>query len=928
MISKCENVVINRVKFSEFEGFDPAAEGVDGLKLVGYIENEDGKRNISIDFGALLKKNGEIANIGAYIHAGNISETSSPVSINKICDRTCGLKIDDNTLAFIQISGLSTTSGIIDSDNTLDIAFATESYAVGQEIAVLFEQIPGSLILYSRATGQPFYSGDVALPHVDVFTRFIKIDGVSPSIIPVETYIGANNKFFTYVSSTPVDVPSPIDFIDDVSASKKYVNNKIQATEDKLSADFSAADEVVKTGLETLVNDLDNELTQKIDDINSAIEGNDNDLAKILHVEKFASLEELQNAAETMDSHKLSRLIALVNQGEADAYAEYICLNPDKTGETKQFHLLGDADTVFASDESEKTHGSVVLVSNIDEEILNTEKYGTISATNNQYKAAKGYALSPIALIDIYKKHKETTESINSEIDSINKEISSTKTELKEEIGSTKEELKNEISFIKEELEIDDDIHGDHQSRIEKLEKQIVDNSSETSNAIDEIRAAIGLDGCVDGCTCTDKNCCSTAGKCSILCRVSENERDISSLNDEILKVNAKSVNNARQIEETLSKIDENKAISDATFNGLAEAIDTKFEERDSNIATLSDLIEKNSANIEKNVKDIKANGDNLGNLFTKLSIAESEIISIKDKNTSIDGEISTIKTNITSQESAINNLLTENIRIQSTLEANKLASDTAIAKIDANLGVIDNRITNNFTDIKKLSENLSSLVQQTAKINELEHKLTQKIEPDLTAVQNGLSEVNKGVYAANERADKAVETANSATNDAEQAIERANQAIASAAAATTAAGDAAEIANNAVGLATEAEEHAEAAKIQAEAANDTIQEIIATNQKSHTFCLNYAAGSESGNFEITYSEIFRDIDDSALFNISVISTTVDGIQIIPTITYGGSIDDNGADNRIINVSTGIVNALTTIVVHAYARNLHIREMN
>lgn len=928
MISKCENVVINRVKFSEFEGFDPAAEGVDGLKLVGYIENEDGKRNISIDFGALLKKNGEIANIGAYIHAGNISETSSPVSINKICDRTCGLKIDDNTLAFIQISGLSTTSGIIDSDNTLDIAFATESYAVGQEIAVLFEQIPGSLILYSRATGQPFYSGDVALPHVDVFTRFIKIDGVSPSIIPVETYIGTNNKFFTYVSSTPVDVPSPIDFIDDVSASKKYVNNKIQATEDKLSADFSAADEVVKTGLETLVNDLDNELTQKIDDINSAIEGNDNDLAKILHVEKFASLEELQNAAEAMDSHKLSRLIALVNQGEADAYAEYICLNPDKTGETKQFHLLGDADTVFASDESEKTHGSVVLVSNIDEEILNTEKYGTISATNNQYKATKGYALSPIALIDIYKKHKETTESIdsltnniNSEIDSINKEISSAKTELKEEIDSTKEELENEISSIKEELEIDDDIHGDHQSRIEKLEKQIVDNSSETSNAIDEIRAAIGLDGCADGCTCTDKNCCSTAGKCSILCRVSENERDISSLNDEILKVNAKSVNNARQIEETLSKIDENKAISDATFNGLAEAIDTKFEERDSNIATLSDLIEKNSANIEKNVKDIKANGDNLGNLFTKLSIAESEIISIKDKNTSIDGEISAIKTNITSQESAINNLLTENIRIQSALEANKLASDTAIAKIDANLGVIDGRITTNFTDIRKLSENLSSLVQQTAKINELEHKLTQKIEPDLTAVQNGLSEINKGVYAANEKADKAVETANSA--------------IASAAAATTAASDAAEIADNAVKLATKAEEraeaassHAEAAKTQAEAANDTIREIIAANQKSHTFCLNYAAGSENGNFEITYSEIFRDIDDSALFNISVISTTVDGIQIIPTITYGGSIDDNGADNRIINVSTGIVNALTTIVVHAYARNLHIREMN
>jgi tRNA U34 5-carboxymethylaminomethyl modifying GTPase MnmE/TrmE len=102
MISKCENVVINRVKFSEFEGYDPASESTDGLKLVGYIETDAGKRNISVDYGKILKKNGEMPARGQYLKAEHINN-SSIISKNNVCETVVGLKVDANDLEFIEI---------------------------------------------------------------------------------------------------------------------------------------------------------------------------------------------------------------------------------------------------------------------------------------------------------------------------------------------------------------------------------------------------------------------------------------------------------------------------------------------------------------------------------------------------------------------------------------------------------------------------------------------------------------------------------------------------------------------------------------------------------------------------------------------------------------------------------------------------------
>ena len=57
MISKCQNVVINRTKFSDFEDFEVGGESTENLKLVGYVETTDTlgnaiSKNVSVKYPA------------------------------------------------------------------------------------------------------------------------------------------------------------------------------------------------------------------------------------------------------------------------------------------------------------------------------------------------------------------------------------------------------------------------------------------------------------------------------------------------------------------------------------------------------------------------------------------------------------------------------------------------------------------------------------------------------------------------------------------------------------------------------------------------------------------------------------------------------------------------------------------------------------
>lgn len=62
MISKCQNIVINRTKFSEFYDYDVNSLSTSGLKIVGYIEPTDqnsveSTKNVAIDYSALSEVN-------------------------------------------------------------------------------------------------------------------------------------------------------------------------------------------------------------------------------------------------------------------------------------------------------------------------------------------------------------------------------------------------------------------------------------------------------------------------------------------------------------------------------------------------------------------------------------------------------------------------------------------------------------------------------------------------------------------------------------------------------------------------------------------------------------------------------------------------------------------------------------------------------
>lgn len=75
MISKCQNVVINRTKFSDFEDFDAETDSIENLNLVGYVTSTDAfgndiSKNVSIkypdDLGPRLNNIENIIGIQAF----------------------------------------------------------------------------------------------------------------------------------------------------------------------------------------------------------------------------------------------------------------------------------------------------------------------------------------------------------------------------------------------------------------------------------------------------------------------------------------------------------------------------------------------------------------------------------------------------------------------------------------------------------------------------------------------------------------------------------------------------------------------------------------------------------------------------------------------------------------------------------------------
>ena len=951
MISKCENIVINRTKFSEFVDYDPAVEGVENLKLVGYVDGPAGKQNISVDYGALLTKNGEALVRGVRFPIGNITAESTPIRINVICDKKCGIIIDDNSLDYIQIDDITEKSEIIDSDGEIDIAFANNSYAIGQRTEVLFKDLPGNIKLISRSTGEPFYNGDIG-GYIDILTRFIKVDNSLPIMVPVDTYIGIKGHFLPYGGSNIAATALDDSFLGVTSASMKYVDEaveelKVYTDNELISVEERAneySDELKAETIET-INETKNELSAVDEELNSKIEGleaslgqSQDDLSKILHIKKYDSIESLEEDAKLLSDNELSRLIALVKQGEdasgSPVYAEYICIDLL----TKKFHLLGAVDTVFATDESRHQHGSVVLVANIDENTFNSEKYGKLSATNNSYIAADGYALSPVALVDLYKKHKETQEIIDSNQESFAEEVNS---------------LKDSLEIIFKELDIDDTTSENIVSRIDILDERL-NGANNTLNAeIERLKDTIGLNGCHDNCSCEDKNGCSTEGKCTILCRISENERDISALNEEIIKVDGKRLENVDAIKDLSAQINEIDANTNATLSQLAEAVDAKFDEKAAEISVLSGRIDKNEAKIEQNALKIDNNNAEIGKIYSDLSTLRGTVESINHDNTSIKSQLSANNTSIIEHDGAIDTAKSDISLLRSEAEANNAAH----AQFETRLDGVDNRVADITSRVNGIQSIATQGAQALSKASALEIALNdlkisselsdESIKSSIRSQEERISSLvddtvllESQVSASIEKADNALSLSTEAktvATNAETAATSAetlvNELKTTVDATSTVANEAKTIADEAQVVSQNAQTAAQNAQTAAEKASEEaektaieVKDLVEKFQKSHIFLAKFANGSVDGTFRVSYSDLFGDVDESSNYNLVVIETKVENDIIQSTLSYEGVLNSDADDRRELVVKTGLPNKETAITIMAYARALHVRE--
>ena len=152
MISKCQNIVINRTKFSDFENFDVNGENsAEGLKLVGFIDEynclgEKITKNVSVDYSDISEiqiktpTNYFVSNLQDFIANSYVSKTS--IGSNKIVYR-----VNNNfegTLIQMNIPA-EDTSKVFDTDtngvNWLTLSFSRD-IPFGKEMRVLINGFP------------------------------------------------------------------------------------------------------------------------------------------------------------------------------------------------------------------------------------------------------------------------------------------------------------------------------------------------------------------------------------------------------------------------------------------------------------------------------------------------------------------------------------------------------------------------------------------------------------------------------------------------------------------------------------------------------------------------------------------------------------------------------------------------------------------
>lgn len=172
MISKCQNIVINRTKFSDFQEFD-TSQSTEGLKLVGYIETYDQckgeviKQNVAVEYPnktAVMPSNCVIADI---VNGTPDESVIQPIPVSEIGIYTVKSNFEGETILINfnkyepeQLENILYPVKFSDGETrqSFNLSFS-RSIPTGKEIKVIFNDFPMSheevgisLIDYSYGT--------------------------------------------------------------------------------------------------------------------------------------------------------------------------------------------------------------------------------------------------------------------------------------------------------------------------------------------------------------------------------------------------------------------------------------------------------------------------------------------------------------------------------------------------------------------------------------------------------------------------------------------------------------------------------------------------------------------------------------------------------------------------------------------------------
>jgi hypothetical protein len=162
MISKCQNIVINRTKFSEFEPFVPSGQSPEGLKLVGFVESVDLstgetiRKNVSVEYPSSkvtvsLPENSVIPNLNDIEVSASIISFDPLPNPYGVCLRiNSGFEGETVQLNFTELDLLENNNVFFDTVidektyKTLNISF-DRYIPTGKEIKILFKNFPISI---------------------------------------------------------------------------------------------------------------------------------------------------------------------------------------------------------------------------------------------------------------------------------------------------------------------------------------------------------------------------------------------------------------------------------------------------------------------------------------------------------------------------------------------------------------------------------------------------------------------------------------------------------------------------------------------------------------------------------------------------------------------------------------------------------------